>query len=153
QREDGTFTLACIGRFSPVKNIAASLAVLERLADLPVRLRLVGDGPGRSQLEARAQAAGLGARVEVLGRRDSRTAVLADTDILLQPSRYESFGIVAVEAMRRGAVPVVGNAACSTTALQDLLRDGENGLTVDFDRPDAAASAIRHLLGDGDLRQ
>src|SRR5690606_34069419 len=61
-----------------------------------------------SDLRRRAGALGLDDRAHLLGVRDPRP-VLAAADLLAQPSRYESYGLVVVEALASG-VPVMSTA-------------------------------------------
>ena len=70
----------------------------------------------------------------------------ADATVL--PSHYESFGMVALEAMACG-IPVV---ASRVGGLQTTVRDGVTGLLVPDHDPAALAGALDRLLGDPDLR-
>ena len=70
-------------------------------------------------------------------------------DVLVMPSTYEGFGMVAVEAMSQ-RLPVVATPVGCAPA---LIRDGETGLLVPSRDPAALASALRRLLADADLRR
>ena len=72
--------------------------------------------------------------------------VAADATVL--PSYYESFGMVAMEAMACG-IPVV---ASRVGGLQTTVRDGVTGVLVPDHDPVALAGALDRLLGDPDLR-
>jgi hypothetical protein len=75
-------------------------------------------------------------------------AFFADCDLFVSPSRYESFGLVFVEAMMYGK-PVVG---CSIGGMVDVIVEGETGLLA---APADAAdlrSALQKLIGDRELR-
>ena len=67
---------------------------------------------------------------------------------LLAPSRYESFGLVFVEAMAF-AKPVIG---CAAGGVPEVVADGENGLLVPPDDPAVLADAIERLVADESLR-
>ena len=65
------------------------------------------------------------------------------------PSHYESFGMVALEAMACGT-PVI---ASDVGGLGFLVQDGETGYTVPDGEPDKLCEKLTLLLGDRDLRQ
>ena len=64
------------------------------------------------------------------------------------PSLYESFGMVALEAMACGA-PVI---ASQVGGLAYLVRDGETGYTIPDNDPEALCEKLTLLLGNPDLR-
>ncbi|HEX9069153.1 MAG TPA: glycosyltransferase, partial [Ktedonobacterales bacterium] len=70
-------------------------------------------------------------------------------DALIISSRYESFGLVAVEALATGT-PVVASAA---GGLPSIVRDGVNGLLVPWRTPEAFAERLDLLLSDDTLRE
>lgn len=137
-------TILCAGRLEPGKNIAAAIDLAHRLRDLPIRWIIAGDGPLAPLLQA--QAAGLGDRVEFVGRLPDLAPVLARADIFLHPSYYESFGIVVIEAMRAG-LPVLCGARVGAAP---LIKGG--GQVTDFAQPDAVAAQLRALIADTALR-
>jgi glycosyltransferase involved in cell wall biosynthesis len=69
---------------------------------------VIGEGPDRAALERLVQERGLAGRIRLVGRVEgaAKTALLARSHAVLMPSRYETFGIVAVEAQAAG-VPLV----------------------------------------------
>lgn len=137
--------LVAIGRFTPVKNLQALIPLLRRLPGL--RLTLLGEGDDPAPLRRMAEAEGVAGRIAWVGAVEDPTAWIDRAAILLHPSRYESFGMVVHEAMRRGTVPVVfAQGKGRMNAATDLVQHGETGLHVDYDAPDAAARAIRQLI-------
>ena len=72
----------------------------------------------------------------------------AAADVVAVPSRYESFGLVAVEALACG-VPVVASRA---GGLRYTVDDGLSGLLVKPQSPEALAQGLRAILDDDDLR-
>jgi glycosyltransferase involved in cell wall biosynthesis len=110
-------------------------------AELPeVRLRLVGDGPLRPQLER--DLGGLGGRVEFAGFRDwdALPAEYAQGDVLCVPSRHDGWGLVVPEGMAAG-LPVISTEA--TGAAVDLIDPSENGWRVSPGDADALHRAMR----------
>jgi len=89
--------------------------------------------------------------VTFLGRRaqDTLPYYYSAAEIVVVPSHYESFGLVALEAMACGT-PVV---ASETGGLVFLVRDGETGFHVPTGDPEALADRLRQLLQDEILRQ
>ena len=135
--------VGCVGRLSPEKGFDIALRAL---LDLPgVRLEVVGDGLERPALESLATSLGVADRVEFLGWMADPTARMASWDVLAVPSRLESFGVVAVEAMLVG-VPVVATVA---GGLPEVITDGETGVLVQVESPAALAAGIRRVLDDG----
>jgi glycosyltransferase involved in cell wall biosynthesis len=105
------------------------------------RLVLAGDGPLRAVLERQARALGL-RRALFLGWRADAADILAGIDLLAMPSRWEGFGLVALEAMA-AAKPVV---AARVSALPEIVLPEQTGLLVKPDDPDDLARAILRLL-------
>lgn len=113
------------------------------------RLVVAGDGPLRRQLMDRAEGRGLGSGVcfpgFVSGAR--RQQLLALADVAVFPSRYEPFGIVALEAMAAGVPVVVGD----TGGLAEVVRAGVNGLKAVPGDPESIARCIVSVLTDPGL--
>ncbi len=114
-----------------------------------VDLLFAGDGRERSRCERLAADLGLDKGVLFLGAvaRDEIPKLLAGCEMLVLPSRREAFGMVLLEAMAAGK-PVV---ATRVDGIPELVSDGENGLLVNPDDPQALADAICALLEDQGL--
>lgn len=106
-----------------------------------------GEGPSEQEV-AEAIAGGATVRIRRLGRvpRADVVGLVAAATVVAVPSRYEGFGIPALEAMARGRPLVAANA----TALPEVVEDG--GLLVAPGDVDAWADALDRLLDDGELR-
>ena len=72
----------------------------------------------------------------------------ADADLFVGPSRYESFGLVHVEAMMMGLAVIAGNSGGSP----EVVIDRETGLLIGTDDASALAAALDELVADPDLR-
>lgn len=83
-------------------------------------------------------------RILLLGSvgEEEKRDLLAAGDVLVMPSRTDSFGIVYLEAWLYGK-PVVG---ARTWGVMDVVEDGEDGLLVPFGDVDALAKVIAYLL-------
>ena len=89
--------------------------------------------------------------VAFLGRRSQDTLpyYYSAAEAVVVPSHYESFGMVALEAMACGT-PVV---ASQVGGLAFLVQDGETGFTVPVDDPQALAERLATLINDPKLRK
>jgi glycosyltransferase involved in cell wall biosynthesis len=108
------------------------------------RLTIVGDGPCRPALVARAAALGLAPSVSFPGavpHAEIPTRMSA-SDLLCLVSRHEGTPNVVVEALASG-VPVV---ATPVGGIPELIEDGRNGLLVEGDRAQDIARAVRRCL-------
>jgi len=111
---------------------------------------VVGEGPERGRLEALAREHGVAGRVRFVGHRSTAEvrALLAAMDVFVFPTRWESFGVVLLEAMAM-EVPVVASAIAP---VDGIVVAGQTGLLVGVDRPAAFARATLGLLADGEVR-
>lgn len=147
---EGGFVALFVGKLAPWKRPGDFLEALSRT---PGAFGvLVGEGPLRPELEARASHADLRGRVRFLGfvNQGALPAVYAAADVLVLTSEYEPFGLVVNEAFSCG-LPAVVTEACG--AAGDLVRDGETGYIVPVGDVDALAGRLRRLAGDPDLRR
>ena len=105
---------------------------------------VVGDGPLRGELEARAAALGLAGRVRFVGLQDDVCPFLAVFDVFLTSSEFEGLPLALLEAMAAG-VPVV---ATRVGGVPEVVRDPAEGALVPFGDPAALAGAVDALLAD-----
>ncbi len=97
--------------FRKVKRVGDVLKVFEEVNKIvPSKLLLVGDGPERTFIEGLCRQSGAHNDIRFLGRQEQMEDILAISDLFMLPSEYESFGLVALEAMAAG-VPVVSTNA------------------------------------------
>ncbi len=118
--------------------------LVDAAADIDATVVLGGDGPARSELEARA--AGTDADVRFLGMLDRETlpAFYSALDAFAFPSPVETQGLVALESICCGT-PVVGADAA---ALADTVEEGETGYHFEPGRPSALVAAVERTLAD-----
>jgi glycogen(starch) synthase len=93
----------------------------------------------------------LRARIHFAGRLpdDQVDAAMQRADLFVAPSRYESFGLIYLEALRWGT-PVVGTTA---GGIPEVVEDGVTGVLVAPESPPELADAIIGLLRDPDRRR
>jgi D-inositol-3-phosphate glycosyltransferase len=141
--------LLFVGRFAPIKGIdrlIAAMANLRHRAD--IRLILAGgDGPEASEtlwFKEQAREAGVEKTVEFAGRVPQRQLpdYYAAADALVIPSHYESFGLVAVEALACGT-PVM---ATPVGVMEELLQDAKLGRIIPDMSPPGLARSIEEYL-------
>jgi D-inositol-3-phosphate glycosyltransferase len=138
-----------VGRYTPIKGIDRLLETFPYLAHLP-RLRLVmvgGDGehsPMNRQLKAKAKALHIENRLIFAGRvgQEILPEYYSAADVLVVPSYYESFGLVALEALACGT-PVV---TTSVGAMEDIVKDGVTGYVAEDPKPQHYARLIESVL-------
>ena len=104
-----------------------------------------------SHLQELASDLGIGERVCFLGAVDHEQLPLYynAADVCVVPSYYESFGLVALEAMACGT-PVV---ASRVGGLTGTVRDGETGYLISWRCPEPFAERLELLLGNDALRR
>lgn len=142
-----------VGRLDPdQKGLDVLIRAMARLPRDPLlRLRLVGEDWGGAELMERlAQRLGVADRVAIVGKlpRSELVREFAESDFLVLPSRFEPFGVVVLEAMAAG-LPVI---ASRVGGIPEIVADGQTGLLVEPDNPDALAESLRLLCGDESLR-
>ena len=125
--------------------IDAVPAVLEEFP--AARFALAGDGPLRTELEARARLAGVGERFHFLGQIADVASVLSPATIFVHPSWGESFPYAVLEAMSLG-LPIV---ATDVGGVAEAIPDGECALLAPARQAGALSDALRALLRDPEL--
>jgi glycosyltransferase involved in cell wall biosynthesis len=117
------------------------------------RLIIVGDGPLRGKLEELVRSLDLGQKVTLMGEIQNEQIIpfyhASEIFALASVARSEAFGIVQIEAMAAG-LPVVNTRLDSGVPFVSL--DGQTGLTVPPEDPQALAAALNRLLDDPSLR-
>jgi glycosyltransferase involved in cell wall biosynthesis len=111
---------------------------------------LIGGDSGDGRFTRRLQdlARTLRLAVHFCGYRERAARLLPALDVLAVASRAEPCGLVTLEALARG-VPVV---ATRSGGSREIVRDGQDGLLVPPEDPEALAAALHRLLGDPTLR-
>ena len=152
-----------VGRIDPIKGIDVLLSAIrqtqERVRDRRVVLQLIGGdldlngdpvGPLADVAEDVA-ALGITGNVRLLGSRPQNELPIfyAASDLVCVPSRYESFGLVAVEAMASGRPVVASHAGGMIFSIED----GVSGYLAPVNDATAFANAMARILNSPDLAE
>jgi N-acetyl-alpha-D-glucosaminyl L-malate synthase BshA len=110
--------------FRKVKRVDDVVNVFSKVNQvIASKLLFVGDGPERPRIESLCRELEAHADIKFLGRQEQMEDILAISDFFILPSEYESFGLVALEAMA-GGVPVLSTNA---GGLPEINIDGVTG--------------------------
>jgi len=153
--------LLYVGRIEPLKGIDTlieALAIMHQQG-FKMCLSVIGGNPENdtetpdaelTRLQAIREQYGLTDLIAFIGKRgqDTLPYYYSAAVAVVIPSHYESFGMVALEAMACGT-PVV---ASHVGGLAFLVQDGVTGYTVPVDEPQALADRLIALLQDTELR-
>ncbi len=153
-------TLLYVGRLRPIKGLETLLEALPRIRTLPGLepvLFIVGgeaDEPENghvASLRERVAALGLDGAVRFLGAQpqEELRRYYTAADVTVMPSYYESFGMVALEAMACGKPVIASRVGGLTTTVQD----GVSGYLVPEGDPLVLADRVSTILGDAGLRR
>jgi D-inositol-3-phosphate glycosyltransferase len=145
-----------VGRIEPLKGVDILINAASMLeSDMECSVLIVGgDESSRAavaDLQNLSNGLGMGHRVAFVGAVDHDNLPLFynAADVCVVPSHYESFGLVAVEAMACG-VPVV---ASRVGGLTGTVKDGETGYLIPWLCPEPFAERIEMLLDNESLRR
>lgn len=157
--------LLFVGRIEPLKGVETLFRAMKLLRDrgaMPSHLCLsiIGGDPSddpaqenaeMDRLKALRYELGIGDMVAFLGKRDqdSLNDYYASAQAVIMPSHYESFGMVALEAMACGT-PVI---ASEVGGLAFLVKDEETGFHVPDRDPDALCDRLQRIITEPALRQ
>jgi glycosyltransferase involved in cell wall biosynthesis len=141
---DGPLRLAFVGRFTGVKGADLLATALENLAGRGIAYDCriaAARADGQPDLVAR-----LDARATLLGKvpHDELAELYRWADLLVMPSRFDSFGLVVPEALACG-LPVL---ASDHVGASDFIVPGENGDVIPFNHADALTDALAKYAAD-----
>ena len=160
-----TKVILYVGRIEPLKGIDTLMRAVATMKEagvndrFPFSVAIIGgeledEGAGVSvemeRLTSLRETEGVGDNVNFLGSRDQDTLqyYYSAAEVVVVPSHYESFGLVALEAMACGT-PVV---ASETGGLAFLVRDGETGFHIPAGDSASLAQRLTDLLENDELR-
>ncbi|MFC1926561.1 glycosyltransferase family 4 protein [Chloroflexota bacterium] len=146
---ESDFVIGFAGRLSKVKGCQYLIKAVPHINIPGIKVLIAGDGAERAELEKLAEDLNIKDKITFLGYFNKMSNFYHIIDILVVPSRFESFGIVVIEAQASG-IPVV---ASDVGALNELIEDGENGLLFDFANERDLAEKVELIEKGKDLRE
>ena len=142
--------LVAVGRLAEQKGfdrLIEACAMLKR-DGMDFHLRILGEGPERSDLEAQIGREGLEDCIELLGQQANPYPYIREADVLVCSSRYEGLSTAVTEAL------ILGKAVVTTpcTGMDELLGDSEFGLITE-DGAQGIYLGLKKMLEDPVFRK
>lgn len=139
----GDKIISHISNFRPVKKIQNIIKAFCKISrEVQSKLLLVGEGPEAARCKIMVEKLKLNDKVFFLGRYDNIIPILNVSDLYMLPSKNESFGLSALEALSC-SVPVIGT---NTGGLPEVVIDGQCGYLCDPNDIKTLASRATEIL-------
>lgn len=138
----GTIKVVFAGKLNRQKRVDRIINALSSIQDkMAFSLNIIGDGDQRVALEELAKDKGIGGQVMFMGLqpREIVSAAMFDSDIFIMVSENETLGLVYLEAMAQGCIPVGSRGE----GIDGVIVDGRNGFLVN---PESEVELIDALL-------
>src|SRR3989344_6008325 len=143
--DKNAFIISIVGRLAKQKGLDLFYHILETLLmELPIQLIVVGEGEGEfmgffHDLESKYKD-----KVATHLKFDNVLPhlVFAGADVVLLPSRFEPCGLIQMEAMRMGTIPIVRKTGGLADSVEDYNPNNETGTGFTFERFDSSALMI-----------
>jgi len=149
--QDGEKLITAVGRLTSQKGFDDLLKAYPQIRrSFPAcRLLVMGDGYMRAELEALAEAEKVRSATTFAGfvSDNDLVAAIKSSDVVAVPSRFEPFGIIALEAMAAGVPVVVSRVG----GLAEIVENDVDGLEVEPNSPASLADATVKILSDQGL--
>ena len=136
--------LVFIGHLIYIKGLDVLLKALAYLGDYEFSLDIIGNGRSLKEYRRLAKRRSLDDKVSFLGEIDNDNLLkrLAEYDYLVLPSRYETFGVVLIEAMSRG-LPVISTRV---GPIPEIVTSEEVGILVEPENPESLAEGLKRAF-------
>ena len=137
--------LVHISNFRKVKRVQDVVKIFEKVnKQVPSKLLMIGDGPERLKSEQLSRKLGIAKQLRFLGKLKGIEKMLSIADVFVLPSKTESFGLVALEAMASKVAVISTNSG----GLPEVNIDGETGYLSDVGDVNKMANDTIYLLKD-----
>ncbi|WGD34477.1 N-acetyl-alpha-D-glucosaminyl L-malate synthase BshA [Olleya sp. YS] len=132
-----------ISNMREVKRIPDVINIFNNIQkEIPAKLMMVGEGPEREPAERLCQKLGISDKVVFFGNSNEIDRILCFSDLFLLPSKTESFGLSALEAMASG-VPVISS---NTGGIPEVNKEGFSGFLSNVGDVEAMSKNALHIL-------
>ncbi|MCK5443309.1 MAG: N-acetyl-alpha-D-glucosaminyl L-malate synthase BshA [Maribacter sp.] len=149
--EDHERIITHVSNFRQVKHIPDVIHIFNKIRQrIPAKLVMVGEGPEKENAEFLCEQLGIMDKVHFLGNSNEIDRILCFSDLFLLPSKTESFGLAALEAMIN-RVPVISS---NTGGIPEVNKQGVTGFLSEVgDVDDMAKNALKILEDDEILEE
>jgi L-malate glycosyltransferase len=138
----------CVSAYKPQKAVEVLIRAFAFVHGTYPELRLVivGNGPLHTELSDLAHSLGIAKQTQLLGSKGRADTIqlLRACKLFVLPSRFETFGIVLLEAMACEK-PLIASTA---GGIPEIVQNGVNGILVEPDNPGSLAQAMDRVLSD-----
>jgi glycosyltransferase involved in cell wall biosynthesis len=150
QRIEGVNRIVSVGRVTLPKffDIIPSTAIKLKEKDLRFEWYIIGNGGQFESLCREVKSLGLNDYVHFIGARPNPMPWVKSADLVVIPSRFESWGMTVSEALCLGKAVITSDLP----VFKEQITDGENGVMCHI-TPDNLANAIEHVLIDEEFRR
>lgn len=142
--------LGCIANFEDAKGHEFLIRSYSRLTALSsnYKLFLAGKGSKEKEIKGLVEQLNLSDKVMFLGYVENTYSVLSFIDMLIVPSRNESFGRVILEGMISGK-PVI---ATNVGGIPEIIEDNHNGIIIEYGNSDQFVEAVQRISNNHQLK-
>lgn len=147
--KDGVFRIVSVGRVTPQKffDIIPSVAILLNEKGMKYEWYIIGYGDKYDELLNITKSKGLDSSVHFIGARNNPMPWIKSADVIVNPSRFEAWGMTVSEALCLGKAVIVSDIP----VFKEQITDGVNGL-IRKTTPEDIAEAIMLLAENNELR-
>ena len=142
-KQNDKIIISHVSNFRPVKNIRTLLNILLKINNENLFFNMIGEGPELDLAQDFVKQNNIN-NIKFHGNSDEIEEILCSTDIFLLPSKRESFGLSALEAMASKCALVTSNRG----GLPELNIENETGFLVDVNDEDKYVEKITDLISD-----
>jgi len=139
-------SILMLGRLTEQKGFDIAVKALAGLQELDWTCQIVGNGEEEQELQRQIRTLGLEERITMSQATTDVGGVYTSADIVLMPSRWEGFGMVALEAMAAGRLLIGSRVG----GLPDMIQDKENGVLFEPNNEESLQKALLWTFDHGD---